>query len=117
MNWEKCPFRVREEIVLGHNISRNGLEVDKAKVEVIEKLSPPIIVSRVQSFLGHEGFYRRVIKDFSKNARPMCNLLEKEVKFLFDENCLQAFGLIKKKLIEASILISPKANLRAHVRC
>ncbi|XP_049387509.1 uncharacterized protein LOC125851820 [Solanum stenotomum] len=66
-----------------------GLDVDKAKVEVTEKLPPPITVKGVRSFLGHVGFYRRFIKDFSKTARPMCSLLEKEMKFVFDEKCLQ----------------------------
>jgi len=62
---------------LGHKINKNGLEVDKVKVEVIEKLPPPITVKGVRSFLGHVGFYKRFIKDFTKTAKPMCSLLEK----------------------------------------
>ncbi|XP_055824400.1 uncharacterized protein LOC129892907 [Solanum dulcamara] len=93
-------------IVLGHEVSKGGLKVDKAKIEVIKKLPPPISVKGVRSFLGHAGFYRRFIKDFSKIARPMCSLLEKKVKFIFDDNCLQAFEILKKKLIEAPILIA-----------
>ncbi|XP_015163009.1 RNA-directed DNA polymerase homolog [Solanum tuberosum] len=73
----------------------------EAKVEVIEKLPPPISVKDVRSFLGHAGFYRRFIKDFSKIDRPMCSLLEKEVKFDFDEMCLKAFEMLKRNLIEA----------------
>ncbi len=82
--------------MLGHKVSKSGLEVDKAKVEVIEKLPPPISVKCVHSFLGHAGFYRRFIKDFSKIARPMCSLLEKEVKFDFDELCFIAFEMLKR---------------------
>ncbi|XP_049342914.1 uncharacterized protein LOC125807238 [Solanum verrucosum] len=88
LNWEKYHFLVRERIVLGHKISKSGLEVDKSKVEVIEKFPPRITVKGVRSFLGHVGFYRRFIKDFSKTARPMCSLLEKEMKFVFNEKSL-----------------------------
>lgn len=77
LNWEKCHFFVREGMVLGHKVSKSGLVVDKAKVEVIEKLPPPNSVKGVRSFLGHARFYRCFIKDFSKIARPMCSLLEK----------------------------------------
>ncbi|KAL5569425.1 hypothetical protein UlMin_026000 [Ulmus minor] len=62
---------VKEGIVLGHKVSREGLEVDKAKVETIEKLPPPVSVKGIRSFLGHAGFYRRFIKDFSKVAKPL----------------------------------------------
>ena len=103
--------------MLGHKVSKRGLEVDRAKVEVIEKLPPSISVKGVRSFLGHAGFYRRFIKDFSKTARPMCSLLEKEMKFVFDEKCLQAFELLKKRLIEAHILIAPNWKLPCELMC
>ena len=82
LNWEKCHFMVKEGIVLGHRISEKGIEVDRAKVEVIERLPPPISIKRVRSFLGHACFYWRFIKDFSKIAHPLCKLLEKEVCFV-----------------------------------
>nr|GFA88899.1 reverse transcriptase domain-containing protein [Tanacetum cinerariifolium] len=77
LNWEKSHFMVKEGIVLGHKISKKGIEVDKAKIEVILKLSHPTIVKGIRSFLGHARFYRRFIKDFSKISRPMTHLLEK----------------------------------------
>ena len=75
LNWEKCHFMVQEGIVLGHRISARGIEVDKAKIEAIEKLPPPSAIKGIRSFLGHEGFYRRFIKDFSRIAKPLPNLL------------------------------------------
>ena len=85
LNWEKCHFMVREGIVLSHKISARGIEVDIEKVEVIEKFPPPTSVKGIRSFLGHAGFYRRFIKDFSKIAKPLSNLLMQGVVFTFDE--------------------------------
>jgi hypothetical protein len=65
LNWEKCHFMVREGILLGHKILVNGIEVVKAKIEVIEQLPPPTNVKGIRSFLGHVGFYRRFIQNFS----------------------------------------------------
>ena len=108
---------VKEGIVLGHRTSEKGIEVDRAKVEVIERLPPPISVKGVGSFLGHAGFYRRFIKDFSKIAHPLCKLLEKDCKFCFDESYLKAFGELKEKLVSPPIIISPDWNSPFEVMC
>ena len=82
LNWEKFHFMVTEGIVLGHQICTAGLEVDQAKVSVIETLQPPTTMKGIISFLGHAGFYRIFFKDFSKISRPLCRLLEKDVKLI-----------------------------------
>ena len=78
LNWEKCHYMVNEGIVLGHKISTAGLEVDQAKVSVIETLMPPTTVKGIRSFLGHAGFYRRFIKDFSKYQGHYADYLKKK---------------------------------------
>jgi len=108
---------VTEGIVLGHKISAKGIEVDQAKIEVIEKLPPPINVKGVRSFLGHAGFYRRFIKKISKISKPLCNLLVKENDFDFDSECLNAFSLIKNKLVTAPIIIAPDWELPFELMC
>ena len=95
---------VREGIVLGHLVSERGIEADRAKIEVIEKLPPPINVKRIRSFLGHAGFYRHFIKDFSQIARPLTSLLAKDAPFDFNDECLAAFHTLKKALISAPII-------------
>nr|GEV35634.1 reverse transcriptase domain-containing protein [Tanacetum cinerariifolium] len=104
-------------IVLGHKISKSGIEVDKAKVDVIVKLPHPTTVKGVRSFLGHVGFYRRFFQDFSKIARPMTHLLEKETPFVFSKDCIDAFETLKKKLTEALILVVPDWNLPFELMC
>nr|GEV27616.1 reverse transcriptase domain-containing protein [Tanacetum cinerariifolium] len=117
LNWEKYHFMCREGIVLGHKISNSGIEVDRAKVDVIAKLPHPTTVKGVRSFLGHAGFYRRFIQDFFKIARPMTHLLEKETPFVFSKDCIEAFNTLKKKLTEASILVVPDSNLPFELMC
>nr|GFC69925.1 reverse transcriptase domain-containing protein [Tanacetum cinerariifolium] len=107
----------REGIVSGHKISKSGIEVDREKVDVIAKLPHPTTVKGVRSFLGHVGFYRHFIQDFSKIARPMTHLLEKETPFVFSKECVDAFNTLKKKLTEALILVVPDCNLPFELIC
>nr|GEX84265.1 hypothetical protein [Tanacetum cinerariifolium] len=113
----KVPLYGQRGIFLGHKISKNGLEVNRSEVDVIAKLPYPTAVKGVRSFLGHAGFYRRFIQDFSKIARPMTHLLEKEIPFVFSKDCINAFETLKKKLTEAPILVVPDWNLPFELMC
>nr|GEX30516.1 reverse transcriptase domain-containing protein [Tanacetum cinerariifolium] len=108
---------VKEGIVLGHKISKKGIEVDKAKIEVISNLPHPTTVKGIRSFLGHAGFYHRFIKDFSKISRPMTHLLEKNSPFIFSNECIQAFRTLKYKLTEAPTLIAPNWDQPFELMC
>nr|GEZ81275.1 reverse transcriptase domain-containing protein [Tanacetum cinerariifolium] len=107
LNWEKSHFMVKEGIVLGYKISKN----------VISKLPHPTTVKGIRSFLGHAGFYRRFIKDFSKISRPMTHLLEKNSPFILSNECIQAFRTLKDKLTEALILIAPNWDQPFELMC
>ncbi|XP_058726201.1 uncharacterized protein LOC131597525 [Vicia villosa] len=117
LNWEKCHFMVKQGIVLGHVVSERGIEVDKAKIEVIENLQPPKTVREIRSFLGHTGFYKRFIKDFSKISKPLTNLLMRDVEFNFNNECLEAFEVLKTALISAPIMQPPDWNLPFEIIC
>nr|GEV28241.1 reverse transcriptase domain-containing protein [Tanacetum cinerariifolium] len=95
LNWEKSHFMVKEGIVLGHKISKKGIEVDKAKVDVITKLPHPTTVK----------------------ARPMTRLLEKDTPFIFSKECVEAFQTLKRKLTEAPILIAPDWDMPFELMC
>ena len=109
---------VTEGIVLGHKISSTRLEVDKAKVLVIETLMPHNTVKGIRRFfLGHVGFYRRFVKDFLKISRPLCGLLEKDAQFEFDDSCLSAFKEIKSRFVIAPIMETPDWNKEFEIMC
>ena len=117
LNWEKCHFMVNQGIVLGHIISSRGIEVDKAKIELISKLPPPTNVKTIRQFLGHAGFYRRFIKDFSKIAKPLYKLLEKDAKFVWERECQKSFEELKFHLTTAPIVRAPNWQLPFEVMC
>ena len=112
-----CHFMVKEGNVLGHRISERVIEVDKAKIETIQKLPPPSSVKGIRNFLGHMGFYRRFIKDFPKIDKPLSNLLVQGAPFEFDDQCLQALLFLKEKLVSAPIVVAPDWNLFFKLMC
>ncbi|GJU39587.1 reverse transcriptase domain-containing protein [Tanacetum coccineum] len=117
LNWEKCPFMVKEGIVLGHKVSEAGLKVDKAKIDIISKLPPPTNIKGIRSFLGHADFYQRFIKDFSKISRPLTKLLKKDTPFEFNDECQNAFKILKEKLTCAPVIVSPNWSLPFELMC
>ncbi|CAK9151637.1 unnamed protein product [Ilex paraguariensis] len=117
LNWEKCHFMVTEGIVLGHIVSARGIEVDKSKVEAISNLPTPRAIKGIRSFLGHAGFYRRFIKNFSALARPLTNLLSKEVPFEWSDDCEASFKKLKSMLVTPPIMRPPNWDLPFELMC
>ena len=117
LNWEKCHFMVTQGIVLGHTVSREGIEVDKAKVELISNLPTPKCVKDIWSLLGHAGFYRRFIRDFSAIAHPLCNFLAKDVTFEWSQACEAAFDKLKTMLLSPPNMRSPNWELLFEIMC
>ena len=107
----------QDDIVLGHSISKNGIYVDKAKIEVIEKKGVPTDIKEVRSFLGCVGYYRWFVPNLSKVAVPLCRLLQKYVEFVFDEDYLKSFEALKKALISAPIVKPPDWNKLFELMC
>ena len=108
---------VHQGIVLGHIISEKDIEGDKAKVELIVKLPPPTTIKGVRQFLSHAGFYRRFIKDFSNLSKPLCELLAKDAKFVWDERCQKSFDQLKQFLTTTPIVRAPNWQLPFEVMC
>ncbi|KAK4381837.1 Retrovirus-related Pol polyprotein from transposon.6 [Sesamum angolense] len=117
LNFEKCHFMVDQGIVLGHVISSRGIEVDKAKVDLIVNLPYPTSVREIRSFLGHAGFYRRFIKDFAKIAQPLSQLLQKDANFVFGGDCQEAFDELKRALTSAPIIQPPDWSTPFEIMC
>jgi hypothetical protein len=108
---------VREGIVLGHKISEKGIKVDKVKIEIIEQVPPPTNVMGIRNFLGHAGFYRRFIQNFSQIAQPLTHLLAKDAPFVFTEECIQAFHTLKKAFVSAPVIQPPDWHLPFEIMC
>jgi len=95
---------VTNDIILGHIVSSKGIEVDKSKMKLIANLPTPKSIKDVRSFLGHYGFYRRFIKDFSVISKPLSNLLTKDNIFEWTKHCEKAFVKLKNLLTSASVI-------------
>ena len=98
-------------------VSSQGIEVDRAKVEVIERLLPSINVKGICRFLGHASFYKWFILNFSKIVRPLTKLLAKDVPSVFFDDCLHAFEKLKHALILAAIIQPPNRSLPFELMC
>ena len=105
--YSKCEFWIDKVPFLGHIISNGGILVDPAKVKEIVEWSIPSTVTKVRSFLGLAGYYRRFIEGFSKIAKPMTSLLEKGREFKWDWKCQDSFIQLKLRLMSPPVLVMP----------
>ena len=108
---------MEQGIVLGHVISRRGIEVDNAKVDIIQSLPYPKNMREVRSFLGHAGFYRRFIEGFSKIIVCLYRLVQKDMDFNFNEKYKKAFDELKNRLVSAPIIQPPNWSLPFEIMC
>jgi hypothetical protein len=113
----KCEFWLKEVSFLGHVVSNGGISVDPGKVKDVLDWNPPTDVSEIRSFLGLAGYYRRFIEGFSKLAKPMTALLEKNAKFVWSDKCQASFEQLKEKLTTAPVLILPDLSKRFSIYC
>ena len=117
LGWEKSHFIMQEGTILGHKVSKKEIEVDKAKVDLISNMLVPSSVNQVRSFLGHAGFHRRFIKDFSKVSHPLTNILTKDAPFMFDESCMKAFEKLHSLLLSSPIVHPLDFSLPFEIMC
>jgi hypothetical protein len=117
VKFSKCEFWLTKVAFLGHIISAGGVSVDLGKVNDVLNWMPPTTYSKIQSFLGLAGYYRRFIKDFSKIAKPMTKLLEKNKAFEWTAECQASFEELRKRLTSAPILVLPDLTKKFDIYC
>jgi hypothetical protein len=115
--FSKCEFWLKTVKFLGHTISHDGISIDPSKVQEVMDWKPPKSVHQIRSFLGLAGYYRRFIPDFSRIAKPMTELLKKEVKFVWSEACEKAFHTLRQHLTSAPVLVQPDNSKPFEVFC
>jgi hypothetical protein len=115
--FSKCEFWLTEVTFLGHVISAGGVSVDPGKVKNVLNWMPPTTASEIRSFLGLAGYYRRFIKDFSKIAKPMTKLLEKNKAFEWTTECQASFEELRKCLTSAPVLVLPDLTKKFDIYC
>uniref|UniRef100_A0A2H8THY5 RNA-directed DNA polymerase n=1 Tax=Melanaphis sacchari TaxID=742174 RepID=A0A2H8THY5_9HEMI len=104
---DKCEFLKRECVYLGHVISENGIKPDEKKVKSVLEFPKPKTVKDIKSFLGLSGYYRKFIDSYSAIAKPLTNLLKKDIKFVWSEECQKSFDKLKAALCSKPILKYP----------
>ncbi|GJS65937.1 putative reverse transcriptase domain-containing protein [Tanacetum coccineum] len=115
--FSKCDFWIHIVQFLGHLIDSQGLHVDPAKIEAVKNWTSPTTPTEVRQFLGLAGYYRRFIEGFSKIAKPLTKLTQKNKNYVWSEEQESAFQLLKQKLCEAPILALPEGNDNFVVYC
>jgi hypothetical protein len=115
--FSKCEFWLTQVAFLGHVMSIGGVSVDQGKVKDVLNWMPPTTASEIQSFLGLAGYYRRFIKDFSKIAKPMTKLLQKNKDFEWTPKCQASFEELRKCLTSMPILVLPDMTKKFDIYC
>ena len=115
--FSKCEFWLKEVGFLGHVISGEGIVVDPTKVITVKNWEAPTSIGEIRSFLGLAGYYRTFIENLSKIAKPMTELLKKDTKFKWIEECEASFQELKKRLVTAPVLILPDIRKDFQVYC
>ena len=110
INLDKCSWCMDEVKILGHMVTHNKIKMDPNKISAISELNEPRNVKQIQQFLGLANYYRRFVKDFSKIASPLFNLLKKDVPFVFNKDCEEAFSILKASLTSSPVLRPPDLN-------
>jgi hypothetical protein len=108
---------LKEVAFLGHIIADGGIKVDLGKISEKLNLKQPDDVSKIMSFLGLAGYYRRFIKGFSKLVKPLTSLLEKGKEFKWDEACQKCFEELKERLTTTPVLVMPDIHKGFDVYC
>ena len=104
---KKCEFRKQRIKYLGLVVQEGKLAMDSAKLQGILEWPTLKTVKEVQSFLGFGNFYWRFIKNFSHLAHPLNDLLKKDNKFIWSNECQESFDLLKKRFTEEPVLMMP----------
>ena len=112
---KKCEFHVTRTKYLGFILTTEGIEVDPEKTQVIHNWRIPNTVQGVQSFLGFCNFYRKFIKDYSRIARPLNQLTKREVPFVWNDKCQEAFEELKRRLTNAPVLYHYQPELETRL--
>ncbi|GJX69147.1 putative reverse transcriptase domain-containing protein [Tanacetum coccineum] len=115
--FSKCDFWISIVQFLGHLIDSQGLHVDPAKIEAVKNWASPTTPTEIRKFLGLTSYYQRFIKDFSKIAKSLTELTQKNKKYIWGEDQESSFQLLKQKLYEALILALPEGNNNFVVYC
>jgi hypothetical protein len=113
----KCEFWLTEVAFPGHVISIGGVSVDLSKVKYVLNWMPPTTALETQSFLGLAGYYHLFIKDFSKIAKPMTKLLEKNKVSECIAECQASFEELRKRLTSAPVLVLPDLTKKFDIYC
>ena len=108
---EKCEFWMTEVKFLGHVVSQGGIAVDPSKVEVVLNWDRPRNMTEIRIFLGLASYYRRFVENFSRIAAPMTKLTRKDVSFVWDNKCEEAFNELKRGLMSATVLVVPNQEV------